>query len=193
MSHSLTITVSSGVFGSLTFGGYDASRFYANNISFTLAPDITRDIVVKIQTIVSTFANQSTTTLLSLPIYTFIDSTQPFIYLPIESCRVFEHTFGLIWDGAHNVYWVDDITHQNLELTQPSIKFSLADPANPSSIVEITLPYASFDLQATTPAVHNTSRFFPLRRAANESQYTLGRTFLQEACVHSTIPSRYVY
>lgn len=29
----------------------------------------------------------------------------------------------------------------------------------------------------------NTSRYFPLMRAANESQYTLGRTFLQEAYI----------
>jgi hypothetical protein len=31
-----------GVFGSLTFGGYDLSRFVPNNVSFSLAPDISR-------------------------------------------------------------------------------------------------------------------------------------------------------
>lgn len=112
---------------------------------------------------------------------TFIDSTQPFIYLPVEACRAFEHAFRLIWDETDEVYWVDDSMHQDLILTQPSIKFTVADPANTGSVVDITLPYASFDLQATKPAVQNTKRFFPLRRAANESQYTLGRTFLQEA------------
>lgn len=31
-----------GVFGSLTFGGYDLSRLVPNNVSFSLAPDISR-------------------------------------------------------------------------------------------------------------------------------------------------------
>jgi len=43
------------------------------------------------------------------------------------------------------------------------------------------LPYAAFDLVADYPLVIDSSRYFPLMRAANESQYTLGRTFLQEA------------
>jgi hypothetical protein len=29
--------------------------------------------------------------------------------------------------------------------------------------------------------VSNQTRYFPLQRAANDTQYTLGRTFLQEA------------
>ena len=78
---------------------------------------------------------------------------------------------------------MDDITHQNLISTQPKVNFTLAVPGKTGSQLDITLPYASFDLQATTPAVQNASRFFPLRRAANDSQVTLGRTFLQEAYV----------
>lgn len=45
----------------------------------------------------------------------------------------------------------------------------------------VTLPYAAFDLTAEYPLVSNSSRYFPLQRAANDTQYTLGRTFLQEA------------
>jgi len=45
----------------------------------------------------------------------------------------------------------------------------------------IQLPYAAFDLVASHPLVESSSRYFPLKRASNTRQYTLGRTFLQEA------------
>ena len=38
-------------------------------------------------------------------------------------------------------------------------------------------------LNSTLPPLLNHSRYFPLRRADNDSQYVLGRTFLQEAYV----------
>ncbi|KAL8847290.1 MAG: hypothetical protein Q9221_007666 [Calogaya cf. arnoldii] len=39
----------------------------------------------------------------------------------------------------------------------------------------------TLDLQAKPPFAPNATRYFLLQRAANETQYTLGRTFLQEA------------
>jgi len=50
-----------------------------------------------------------------------------------------------------------------------------------STNVNITLPYAAFDLTASAPLVNSTTRYYPLKRAANSTQYLLGRTFLQEA------------
>lgn len=47
----------------------------------------------------------------------------------------------------------------------------------------IELPYAAFDLQASYPYYETPTRYFPIRRAANETQYTFGRTFFQEAFV----------
>jgi hypothetical protein len=53
--------------------------------------------------------------------------------------------------------------------------------------VNITLPYDAFDLQLSYPYLPNTTYadpskyYFPLRQAANETQYVLGRAFLQEA------------
>ena len=54
-----------------------------------------------------------------------------------------------------------------------------------SDFIEIVLPYASFDLQVldTYPNITNSTRYFPLRRVAKDTQYTLGRTFLQETYV----------
>jgi hypothetical protein len=67
--------------------------------------------------------------------------------------------------------------------------FSLSDVSTPSQIVNITLPYAAFDLQLSYPYIPNTTYatgnkyYFPLRQAANDTQYTLGRAFLQEAYI----------
>lgn len=45
------------------------------------------------------------------------------------------------------------------------------------------MPYAAFDLTASYPLVNGTSRYFPLQRAANDTQYTLERAFFQSAYV----------
>ena len=129
----------------------------------------------------STFANGSIRSLLPSPILPFIDSTQPFIYLPVESCRSFEEAFGLVWNETYEVYWVDYDLHQKLLSVNPNITFGIGNTEKGGPTVEIVLPYASFDLQAMPPAAPNSTRLFPLRRAANSSQYTLGRTFMQEA------------
>ncbi|KAI4141150.1 MAG: hypothetical protein LQ341_003589 [Variospora aurantia] len=63
------------------------------------------------------------------------------------------------------------------------ITLTLATSLNGGSTIDITLPYASFDLEADKPLVKQKTRYFPLRRAKDESQYTIGRVFLQEAFI----------
>ena len=162
-------------------GGHDASRFVPNNVSFYLASDISRDLVVGLKSITSKDSTGSTASLLPLSILTFIDSSWPYIYLPTAACLLFEETFGLTWDPSLNLYTINDTLHKNLVISNPSFTFKIADSTSEGSTVDIVLPYASFDLEATFPLVPNNTRYFPLKRAANESQYTLGRTFLQEA------------
>ena len=172
----------------MTFGGYDSSRLVPNNVTFDLAPDISRDLVVGLQSITSTAANGSNHSLLPNPIWTFIDSTLPLIYLPPESCQAFENAFGLTYNDAANLYTVDDSLHQSLTTSNPNITFQLGNSLTDGPTVDIVLPYASFDLLASPPRVEgNATKYFPLKRAANETQYTLGRTFLQEAYVSSSI------
>lgn len=169
----------------MTFGGYDRSRFDANTtVSLSLAPDITRDLVVGLQSITSTTSNHSTTQtqlLLSNPIRTFIDSTLPYIYLPLEVCQEFEKKFGLVWDSTAKMYWVNDALHQSLLHRNLIFTFKIADTIDRGSTVTIALPYASFNLEVKYPFTADTTRYFPLQQAVKESQYTLGRTFLQEA------------
>lgn len=177
-----------GVFGSLTFGGYDSSRLVPNNVTFDRAPDVSRDLVVGLQSITSTAGNGSRHSLLPNPIWTFIDSTLPFIYLPLESCQAFENAFGLTYNDTARLYIVDDSLHQSLTTSNPNITFQLGNSLTGGPTVDIVLPYASFDLLASPPrVVGNATKYFPLKRAANDTQYTLGRTFLQEAYVSSSI------
>lgn len=173
------------MFGSLTFGGYDTSRFIPNNVSFSLAPDISRDLVVGLQSLSvtsTTHPNVSATSLLlPSPILTFIDSTIPYIYLPLEACEAFEDALGLVWNDTSAMYWINDTLHQRLLSSNPTFTFTIANSQDGGPTVDIILPYAGLDLEATYPFVLNDTRYFPLQRAANETQYTLGRTFLQEA------------
>ena len=173
---------SRGVFGSLTLGGYDSSRLVPNNVSFPLDPDISRDLTVSLQSITATYANDSAVSLLSEPIWTFIDSTTPDLYLPLEVCKVFEQTFGLVWNATHQKYFVDDEQHGSLMADNNKFTFVLGNHQTGGPTVNINLPYSSFDLAIDYPLIaSNLSgiRYFPLKRAVNS--YTLGRAFLQEA------------
>lgn len=160
-------------------GGYDASRFTPNDVSFTFAPTVDRQLVVAIPSI--TFSNSKIqTSLLSQGIMALVDSTVPHMWLPQDTCQAFEAAFGITWDPIHSLYTLNDTTHIALVKENPSVVFELANSQNGPS-VNITLPYASFDLTANSPLVKNQTRFFPLQRGSDDTQYTLGRTLLQES------------
>ncbi|KAK4249860.1 aspartic peptidase domain-containing protein [Corynascus novoguineensis] len=167
------------VYGQLIFGGYDTSRFKENLVSFSMADDITRDLVVALQSI--SYSGSTSATLLSDPINIMIDSTDPNLWLPPNVCDAFEEAFGLTLDNESGLYLVNE-THRNTLLDwNAQVSFRLSDVKSGGDTVTIVLPYAAFDLTAKNPLVEKTSHYFPLRRANNSAQYTLGRTFLQEA------------
>ena len=169
------------VLGSLTLGGYDQSRFTPNGHSFAFAPDNDRDLVVGVQSIEFEAPNGTTSSLLPFGVLAYVDSTIPYIYLPREACKAFEKAFGLKYNATMELYPVSDAQHADLIAQNASITFTLGDNASGGETVNITFPYDSFDLTATFPVVNDSTRYFPLKRAANQSQYALGRTFLQEA------------
>ena len=177
---------SSGVPASLTLGGYESSKFVENDIVFSLASDDSRDILVAIQSISTPSETESSPTgteLLADPCYAYIDSTVPQIWLPVETCQAFEQEFGLTYDSFTQLYLINDTLHQTLLERNPSVTFSLGQGLSNGPRVQIKLPYSAFDLTALPPyqGLANQSYYFPLRRAENSTQYTLGRTFLQEA------------
>jgi Eukaryotic aspartyl protease len=163
----------------LIFGGYDTSRFASNGVSFSMADDVTRDLVVAVHSINYVGATQSS--LLATPIHAFIDSTDPNLWLPKAACENFEKAFGLKLDNASGVYLINNSHHESLLSANAQVTFTLSDTIDGGETVSIVLPYAAFDLQAQYPLVSNISYYFPLKMAANDTQYTLGRTFLQEA------------
>ncbi|KAK0617563.1 aspartic peptidase domain-containing protein [Immersiella caudata] len=167
------------VYGQLIFSGYDTSRFKENAVSFTMAEDLTRDLVVSLHSV--SYSGSNSATLLSTPIDIYIDSTDPNLWLPEEACDAFERAFGLTLDAKSGLYLVND-THRNRLLgTNAEVSFRLSDVKPGGETVTIVFPYAAFDLTAKPPLVEEESRYFPLKRANNSGQYTLGRTFLQEA------------
>ena len=170
----------SGVNGSLTLGGYDASRFVPNDVSFTFAPAKTRQLVASVQSI--TYSDsKGQQPLMSGGILALVDSTVPYLWLPQSACQAFEKTFGITWDPIANLYLVNETTHSKLVKTNPSVIFEISNSLTGGPAVNITLPYASFDLNASYPLVKTQQRYFPLQIAADENSYTLGRTFFQEA------------
>nr|POE75569.1 hypothetical protein CFP56_53681 [Quercus suber] len=169
------------VFGSLVLGGYDQNRFTPTNLTFGMYTDIQRDLLVNIQSITSDGGN-ATNLLPDGGIAAFIDSSIPMLWLPESACVAFEEAFGLVWDENYSLYLVNDTHRQTLLDTNANVTFTLGNMTSGGSTVDIVLPYGAFDLQINFPYIinPNTSYYFPLKRA-NDTQYTLGRTFLQEA------------
>ncbi len=171
------------VLGSLTLGGYDASRFTPNNLTFPFDADDSRRLTLGLQTVTVSNTLQGALTPLSQGALFMIDSSVPDIWLPMSACQLFEQAFGLIYDPLTDLYLVNDSIHKQLQQKEPTITFKLGVMESEGPSVDITLPYGAFDLQASSPIYPNTTNYFPLRRAANETQQTLGRAFLQEVYI----------
>lgn len=186
---------------SLTLGGYDTNRFLPHNISFDLDPyqnpvAAINEITLSAHPLSSSGAGTGWTTnpstLLGLgeaDLFT-IDSSTPFLWLPESVCKRFETALGLVYDTNLQLYTFGRNTSQHDALVNWNLTFNfiIADLPGSTKSVNISLPYSAFDLQlsypfpglnatASSPAIN----YFPLRKAANSSQYTIGRVFLQEA------------
>ena len=170
----------SGVYGSLVLGGYDQSKFEATNLTIPFGSDVSRDLLVGVQSIEaggSSLANSTNA------FYALIDSTVAYLYLPESICTAFEQAFGIVYDDYYDFYIVNDTMHNSLLSMNKSVTFTLGQATTGGQTVDVTLPYAAFDLELAFPYVANSTRYFPLKRANSSEQYTLGRTFLQEAYV----------
>ncbi|PSK37408.1 hypothetical protein B9Z65_2150 [Elsinoe australis] len=174
---------------SLTFGGYDSLRGdLGKALNVPIGTDTNRDLVVAINSIsITTPSTNSNVSVAGLPILALIDSVVPDIWLPRSACQVFESAFGLTYNETAAKYFVNETQHTSLLAQNSSVSFSLAPTTSAPTSQQrtITLPYSAFDLTASYPigqlGPNDTSLYFPLQRAANSTQFTLGRTFLQEA------------
>src|SRR6266536_4236504 len=110
------------VLGSLVLGGYHEYKT-GKNLSFAFGPDISRDLTVGLQSITMKTADGRDTALLPEGIFTFIDSTVPHIWLPLEACLIFEQAFGITWDSTTELYLVEDALHEQLTSMNASLTF----------------------------------------------------------------------
>lgn len=186
---------------SLTLGGVDTNRFVPNSASFTLGPNAQPIVAINSIKVSSNTPSGSseglnwTTNPLELQdeaeaeLHT-IDSSTPFLWLPEYACESFARAFNLTYDDNLGLYVYPDngTTLDNIRNQNVTVTFSIADVPGSSNSVDISLPFAAFDLQLSYPypgleanATSTPTNYFPLRIAANYTQYTIGRTFLQEA------------
>ncbi|KAG0645885.1 hypothetical protein D0Z07_7797 [Hyphodiscus hymeniophilus] len=171
-----------GVLGSLILGGYDDSLYEPNDLTFDFYFDQTRDLTVGLQAITST-TSSGNTALLPTPDLYLIDSTIAQNYLAQDACEAFEKAFNLTLDNTTGLYLLDDAQHAHLLELNPNVTFTLGAEKSGGSTVNITFPYAAFDLNVSYPITQNATRYFPIVQAVNSTQYTLGRQFLQEAYI----------
>ena len=167
------------VLGSLTLGGYDAAIIEPNDLTLSMSSASVSDLTVNINSVTFSSPNNSQN-LCSTPFPAMVDSTVPYLYLPFDICKKFEEAFSITYDNATELYLVNDTLHSQLLSQAANVTFTLTN-ITAQVMVEIVLPYQAFDLMAEYPLVQNATRYFPLKRSQNETQNTLGRTFLQEA------------
>lgn len=109
-----------------------------------------------------------------------IDTAVPELWLPRTVCDTFATAFGLTYDPSADRYTISASAHNELTASPPNVTFTIGSSASGGETINIQVPYAAFDLKASYPIFPNTTLYFPLRRAANETQYALGRAFMQE-------------
>lgn len=85
------------------------------------------------------------------------------------------------------LYKLSAAQHDRLAALNPSVTINLTPSLSAiNQLVAITLPYSAFDLNVSWPYgngpyKNESAYYFPLKRANDTNQYTLGRAFLQEA------------
>ncbi|KAA8570286.1 hypothetical protein EYC84_002593 [Monilinia fructicola] len=164
-----------GVFGNLTLGGYEESLFVPNDLTVEFSSD-GDDLTIEVNTITiaSSTGKSQVVSSPSSSFPAFIDSSIPYLYLPISICQKFEEALGLTYDTKSELYLLNDAQYTTLVAKNASVTLTLTNSTS-KAMVNITLPYAAFDWWADYPLVQNATRYFPLKRAADSSQITLGR------------------
>jgi len=172
---------------SLVLGGCDANRYIASGISFLMNADNSRPLTVGTQKILGQNTLSGAVNLLPAGgTYHFIDSAVPHLWLPASAIDAFVDAFGLQYDNNTDLYLINDTMRNKHLQAKPTITFVIGASSQEGVATEtlnVELPYAALDLQASYPFYANATNYFPIREAVNATQMTLGRTFLQEAYI----------
>ncbi|KXT13166.1 hypothetical protein AC579_9394, partial [Pseudocercospora musae] len=152
--------------GGIVIGGFDEAAFEPSNISFAAWAGSARALTVSLQNIVVSNPALGTNTLFTSPLNMSIDMTISQIWFPETVCESIAQLCGLTFDDSTDYF-----------------TFTIAANSGENQTYNIVLPYAAFDQQVGWAKYNNGMAYFPIRRARNDTQYVLGRTFLQEAYV----------
>ncbi|KAF2469283.1 acid protease, partial [Lindgomyces ingoldianus] len=166
---------------SLTLGGYDQSRTSPKPLSIPISSDTDRPLTVGLQNILVTNSLNGTLTLSGNTGFLVpIDSSIPELWFPQSICDNFAKAFGLQYHEPSTRYIISDGIREQLRQLSPTLTFVIGTGVVEGQTTTIDIPYSAFDLQAGYPIFATTVSYFPIRRAANDSQYMIGRVFLQE-------------
>ncbi|KAI6909961.1 acid protease [Hortaea werneckii] len=168
---------------SLTLGGFDDARSGSPRISVNMNPDTSRPLQVAVKNIIAENTLGGTgVSLLPEATYHFVDSTVPHLWLPDDAITLFVENFGLTYDNDTDLFLINDTMRDRMRELKPTVTFILGGSTidDAESTLNLELPFAALDLQASFPFYQNATNYIPIRRARNDSQYTLGRTLFQE-------------
>ncbi|KAI7084019.1 acid protease [Hortaea werneckii] len=171
---------------SLTLGGFDDARSRNPRVSINMNPDTSRPLQVAVKNIIAENTLGGTgVSLLPEATYHFVDSTVPHLWLPDDAIALFVENFGLTYDNDTDLFLINDTMRDRMRELEPTVTFILGGSIidDTETTLNLELPFAALDLQASFPFYQNATNYFPIRRARNDSQYTLGRTFFQELYV----------
>ncbi|KAH6612371.1 aspartic peptidase domain-containing protein [Boeremia exigua] len=164
------------VTGSLILGGHDRSRQSNTSLTIPLNPGV----VVGLQSISITTIDGTSKQVLSNGIIATIDTNTPDMWLPTSVCDELASQLGLTYSPETDRYVIYNEARSAIKSSSPTFSFVIGSSATGGSTIPIEIPYTALDLQAAYPIFSAPAYYFPIRRAANESQITLGRAFLQE-------------
>ncbi|KAI6796723.1 acid protease [Hortaea werneckii] len=171
---------------SLTLGGFDDARSGNPRISMNMSPDTSRPLQIAVKNIIAENTLGGTGVSLSPEAtYYFVDSTVPHLWLPDDAIALFVENFGLTYDIGTDLFLINDTMRDRMRELEPTVTFILGGSIidDTETTLNLELPFAAFDLQASFPFYQSTTNYFPIRRARNDSQYTFGRTLFQELYV----------
>jgi hypothetical protein len=145
-----------------------------------MAEDDDRPLTVALQSIIITNSFNGSVTLSNARILIPIDSSVTDLWLPKAICDQIESAFGLQYHDLTGRYILSEATRGRLRQLSPMITFTIGTQMVEGQTTSIQIPFSALDLQASYPIFANTTPYFPIRRADNDSQYVIGRAFLQE-------------
>ena len=185
-----------GVPASLILGGVDRSRFTPNDLLISLATGYQPVVAINSMTVsdgINDLPSNWNTNPLPLmdksDAATFtIDTSTPFLSLPASVCDNFAQALNLTYNDTLQLYmFQENASPSVLDTWNLTFTFSIANLPGSGDSVDLIIPYDAFNLQLSYPYpdldasyASAPTNYFPLRRAGNDSQYTIGRAFLQE-------------